>query len=70
MKQLLKKSWKTTLGGILSQLPIIWYQVETFLDGDPSTNPDWVVLMGSLSAVYAFFMARDKNVSSEDEGVK
>lgn len=64
------KSWKTTVGGIISQLPVIWSQLMTLLDNDPVTNPDWAILMGSLAIIWALISARDNGVSSENAGVK
>ena len=64
------KSWKTTLGGILSQLPIIWMQASKLIDGDSLTNPNWSILMGSVMAIAAFFYARDNNVTSEQAEAK
>lgn len=63
-------SWKTTLLGIISQLPVLGAQVKTLLDDDPSTNPDWAIIMGSLAIVFALFKARDHDVSSEQAGIK
>jgi len=58
------------VGGVLSQLPIIWSEALTLLDADTATNPNWTILMGSLAAVWAFFNARDNNVSSESAGAR
>ena len=58
-------NWKTSLGGIISQLPILWMQAMTLFDGDSSTNPDFTILAGSITLVWAFFQARDKDKTSE-----
>lgn len=64
------KSWKTTLGGVISQLPVLWSQISSLFDGNAATNPDWAILMGSLAIIWALFQARDNNISSEEVGIK
>lgn len=64
------KSWKTTIGGIISQLPILWVQFMLLLDGDAATNPNWAIVMGSLALIFALFKARDNNVTSKAAGAK
>jgi hypothetical protein len=67
MKQ---KSWKTTIFGTGGLLTLLAVALSAQFDADPTTVPDWgLVVAGVLGAVGMFF-ARDDNVSSEDAGAK
>jgi len=52
------KSWHLTVGGIVSQLPILWNQVMTIFDGDPSTNLNWFIVSSSIAVIAALFKAK------------
>jgi hypothetical protein len=40
------------------------------LDSDPATNPDWSVVIATVTAGFGLLFARDNNVSSEEAGAK
>jgi len=64
------KSWKTTAGGALALIAVLAQQGSNYLDSNPAT----VFEVGSIVAAVMLFVslwnARDKNVSSEDEGIR
>jgi Neuraminidase (sialidase) len=64
------KSWKTTTGGILTAVAAIAAAAQSLLDNDPATNPNWEVLAVALTTAWALINARDKNVTSEQQGLK
>ena len=61
----MKKSWKTTLGGIIAALGTALLAVP---------EPEWLSKLGAgligLGGAIAGLSARDNNVSSEDAGAK
>ncbi len=57
----MKKSWKTTLGGILSATGL-------GLKNAPPNVAQWADLITILGTLLLGFSARDNNVSSEDAG--
>lgn len=57
----MKKSWKTTLGGILSATGV-------GLKAAPPSVSQWSDLVTILGTLLMGFAARDNNVSSEDAG--
>ena len=61
---------KTTLGGIILLLGVLFSQLGTFFDADPLTNPDWGMIAGAVGAFWAFLKARDNDVSSEKAGAQ
>lgn len=65
-----KKSWKTSISGIATILIAILGAVQLLFDGKPETNPNWEVTIGLVTAGLSGLFARDKNVSSEQAGVK
>lgn len=66
----MKKSWKTTAGGIVAILAPIFSAIKLMTDNDPTTNPDWNAVMAAVAAGVGLLFARDNNVSSEDAGAK
>jgi len=63
-------SWKTTLAGVLQFLAVAGQQLAMLFDGDPGTNPEWNLVIGSLIVLFGLGTARDNGVSSEQAGVK
>ena len=59
-------SWKTTVGGIVAFIAILAPQMQTLLDNDAATNPDWNLIIAAASALMAALFARDADKSSED----
>ena len=64
------KSWRTTIFGSGGLLIVASGALSAFFDGDPSTVPNWTVVIGAVSAAIGHFFSRDNKVSSEDAGVK
>jgi len=58
-------SWKTTLGGIVAFIAILAPQLQTLLDSDAATNPDWNLIVAAASALMAALFARDADKSTE-----
>ena len=65
----MKKSWKTSLAGILVILASVFTAASAMLDDDPSTNPNFEQVVGTILGA-GLLNARDKNVSSEQQGIK
>lgn len=59
-------SWKTTLGGIIAFIAILAPQMQTLLDSDAATNPDWNLIVAAASALLAAMFARDADKSTEE----
>jgi hypothetical protein len=59
MKKL--KSWQITVGAVVLQLPILWNQVMTVLDGNPETNPSWLIISAVIAAIGVAFKAKGTN---------
>jgi hypothetical protein len=66
----MKGSWKTTAMGIAGILGIIAGVAKALLDNDPSTNPDWTMVLSGLTAGLTGLFARDNNKSSEAVGAQ
>lgn len=64
------KSWRTTITGILTILVAVAAAGKAFLDGDPSTVPNWETVIAAVIAGVGLISARDNKVSSEDAGIK
>ena len=59
------KSWKTTVTAILAFLTFSWSQVQTLVDSDALTNPDYSGWIASAIALVGMLFARDNDVTSE-----
>lgn len=57
------KSWRTTLLGILTVLGAVTAVLKALVDGDPSTNPDWVTTWAAVTAGVGLIFAKDHNVT-------
>lgn len=66
----MKKSWKTTAGGVGAILAAVGGAVSLMFDGNPNTNPDWTSVIAAVTAGFGLIFARDNSVSSEDAGAK
>lgn len=68
------KSWRTTASGLFLAVGLMFTQFSHALDDDPNTKMSTEIVLGSLAAVGGAlgvgWFSRDKNVSSEDQGVK
>jgi len=63
-------SWRTTGLGICTIVAAVAAAGKAFLDGDPSTNPDWGTTIAAITAGIGLIFARDNKVTSEQAGVK
>lgn len=63
------KNWRTTVAGVLMALAMIIPQVQTLLDTDPTTNPDWSLIVAGISGALLGATSRDKKVSSKAMGL-
>lgn len=64
------KSWRTTVAGILQFLSVTITQVLSLFDSDPTTNPEWGIIVASLITLIGLLTARDNGVTSEKAGAK
>lgn len=68
------KSWRTTVSGIILALGLLLTNVGAFVDEDPETKGNINEVTGALlalgGAIGLGWFSRDKNVSSEAQGVK
>lgn len=64
------KSWKTTLGGIVTILTPILIAIKAVVDNDTATIPDWTAVAVAFPIGLALICARDADVSSEKQGIK
>lgn len=63
-------NWKTTLSGVIGALVLIGAEVQKFLDGVETTQPDWNVVIGAVVVAVGLFFARDADKSSKATGVE
>ena len=54
-----KKDLRTTIGGIVAGLAIIFTQVGYALDSDPATVISWSAIAGAVGLMWALFSAKD-----------
>lgn len=61
----MKKSWRTTMFGVIGGLVMLLGQVQTLLDDDPKTVPSYTEIMLAIGVMGIGVNARDENVTSE-----
>jgi len=64
------KSWQTKLTGIATVVVAVGNALIAQFDGNLATNPDWGVVIASITAGIGLFSARQNNVTSEQAGAK
>ena len=64
------KSWKTSVAGIGAILVAIGAALSAQFDADPATTPDWGAAVAAVVIGVGLIAARDKNVTSEQQGAK
>ncbi len=64
------KSWQTSVLGLGTFLTLLGVNLEAQFDTDPSTLPDWGVVVAGLFIFIGLLRARDSGVSSEKAGAK
>jgi len=60
-------SWKTSVSGIIAALMVIGQAVQDHLD---TGSADWGLAVAAVVGCIGLLMARDKNVSSEVQGIR
>lgn len=63
-------SWRTTVAALVLAFAGILNAAGALLDDDPTTNPNWTIVMADLGAAWGFLVARDNAVTSEKAGAK
>lgn len=66
----MKKSPRTTAGGIAALVALIASAVNLMMDGDPATNPDWSVIVPAAIGFGSLIFARDQKQHEDDEEEK
>jgi hypothetical protein len=57
------KNWKTTTAGLAGLLMILAGVAKALLDNDPTTNPDWAVVIAGVQAAVVALFAKDADVT-------
>jgi len=63
-------SWRTSTAGLGAIHIALGSALSAQFDSDPTTLPDWGATIAAIIAGVGLFAARDKNVTSEQQGVK
>ena len=57
------KNWKTTVFGTGGLLTVVAVAISSLFDNDPTTNPDWALVIGAFAGAVGFLFAKDANVT-------
>jgi len=63
------RNWKTSLGGVVFFLFVLFQQINAEIDGKVETKADWNNVAAAVSVLWVGLMARDHNVTSEQSGL-
>lgn len=63
-------SWKTTVAGWCAIAIAVASAIQSQIDNDPTTIPDWASAVGLLVGGIGLLFARDNDTSSEKAGAK
>lgn len=63
-------SWKTTAGGAVFFLALLFGELQHGFDDNPETTINWNVVVAGIAALWTGLSARDNNVSSEKAKAK
>ena len=66
----MRRSWQTTLAGIIAGLIILLTQLGNLIDGDPETVLTWERIVVALGIMGIGAFARDNNKTSKTAGAK
>ena len=66
----MKGSWKTSTAGIAAIIAVVANALAHQFDADPSTVPDWGLVIATVIAGIGLVAARDNGVTSEQAGAK
>lgn len=64
------KSWRTSVPGVAAFLVELVHSGAALLDSDPTTVPNWALLLSLGAVAFGLLRARDHEVSSESAGAK
>ena len=64
------KSWKTSVSATLVAVIMVLSQISAAIDSDEKTIPDWNQVIEAVLIIYWGWNTRDKDVTSEQEGIK
>lgn len=64
------KSWKTTTAAISALVVLVGTVIKQLTDGDPTTVPDYNVVIPLIFTSLIGLFSRDNDVSSEEAGIK
>ena len=56
-------SWRTNAAALILALSAILNAAGAMLDADPSTNPNWDLLLAQVGGAWGFLHAKDKQVT-------
>lgn len=62
------KSPQTTAGGITTLALVGAYIAQILMDGDPSTSPEWLLVMPLVISAVTLLFARDQKQHEKDAG--
>jgi len=62
-------NWKTTAAGVVTAGAIIFPQVQYYIDDDPTTNPEWKIVLGAVGVLLGFAASRDGDKSSQGKKI-
>ena len=65
---ILKASWKTTVGGVVVFLSLLFGEIEKAFDDDPKTAINFNVIVEAAGLLFVALSARDNDVTSEKAG--
>ena len=63
------KNWRTTVAGVATAVMAVADGVVKLLDGNPTTNPDWALIIAAVTAAIGLIFARDVAVTSKQLGL-
>ena len=66
----MKRSWKTTVGGVALIAGAAAQIIAALVDSDPTTVANWDLAYAQIAAGVALLFARDNNVTSEEANAK
>ena len=59
------KSWKTTIAGIAAAVAAIASAVNAQFDANPETQPEWGLVIASVTAAFGLLKAKDDDKKEE-----
>lgn len=63
-------SWKTTAGGVVLFLSILFGELQHGFDDKEETQVNWNNIVAAIGALWLGYSARDNNITSKRAGAK